>query len=47
LPPSVREWLQEDHLAWFVIEAVAAIDLAAFVAAYRVVGAVGRRTIRR
>jgi hypothetical protein len=32
LPPSLREWLPEDHLAWFVIDAVAAMDLAAFVA---------------
>jgi transposase len=35
LPPSLREWLPEDHLAWFVIDAVAALDLAAFYAAYR------------
>jgi transposase len=35
LPPSLREWLPENHLAWFVIEAVAAMDLAAFYAAYR------------
>ena len=38
LPPSLREWLPEDHLAWFVIDAVAAIDLAAFFAAYRADG---------
>jgi transposase len=35
LPPSLREWLPEDHLAWFVIDAVAGMDLAAFYAAYR------------
>ncbi|MCA1680829.1 MAG: hypothetical protein LC777_18720 [Actinobacteria bacterium] len=29
LPPSLREWLPHDHLAWFVIDAVSAIDLAA------------------
>ena len=23
LPPSLRDWLPEDHLAWFVIDAVA------------------------
>ena len=23
MPPSLREWLAEDHLAWFVIDAVA------------------------
>src|SRR4051812_32894934 len=25
LPPSLREWLPEGHLAWFVIDAVAAL----------------------
>src|SRR5918911_173806 len=35
LPPDVREWLPEDHLAWFVIDAVAVMDLAGFYAAYR------------
>ena len=35
LPPSLREWLPEDHLAWFVVEAVAALDLDAFYGAYR------------
>jgi transposase len=35
LPPSLREWLAQDHLAWFVIDAVGALDLTAFLAAYR------------
>src|SRR3954451_2241377 len=35
LPPSLRDWLASDHLAWFVIDAVGALDLAAFLAAYR------------
>src|SRR5918911_3705431 len=35
LPPDVREWLPENHLAWFVIDAVAVMDLAGFYAAYR------------
>jgi transposase len=35
LPPSLREWLPEDHLAWFVIDAVDAIDLSGFYADYR------------
>jgi transposase len=35
LPPSLRDWLPEDHLAWFVIDAVDEIDLGAFYAAYR------------
>jgi transposase len=35
LPPSLREWLPEDHLAWFVLESVAELDLEPFYAAYR------------
>lgn len=35
LPPSPREWLPEDHLAWFVIEAVETFDLQRFYAGYR------------
>ena len=35
LPPSLREWLPEGHLAWFVIDAVTEMDLSAFYAAYR------------
>jgi transposase len=35
MPPDVREWLPEGHLAWFVIDAVEAMDLSAFYAAYR------------
>jgi hypothetical protein len=27
LPPSLREWLPEEHLAWFVLDAVAEMDL--------------------
>ena len=38
LPPSLREWLPEHHLAWFVIDAVAEMDLAAFYASYRADG---------
>jgi hypothetical protein len=30
LPPVVRDWLPEGHLAWFVIDAVAELDLSAF-----------------
>src|SRR6476660_6004162 len=32
LPPSLREWLPEGHFAWFVIDAVAELDLSAFFA---------------
>src|SRR5215217_3073883 len=35
LPPSLREWLPEDHLVWFVLDSVAEMDLAAFYGAYR------------
>jgi transposase len=35
LPPSLKEWLPEEHLAWFVLEAVGELDLDAFYAAYR------------
>src|SRR3954447_23046582 len=38
MPPDVREWLAPRHLAWFVIDAVAEMDLDAFYAAYRVDG---------
>ena len=38
LPPSLREWLPESHLAWFVIEAVAQLDLSGFHASYRADG---------
>src|SRR6185369_17888572 len=38
IPPDVREWLPVRHLAWFVIDAVAEMDLDAFYAAYRVDG---------
>src|ERR671910_2794377 len=35
LPPSLREWLPDDHLAWLVLEAVGELDLSAFYRAYR------------
>jgi transposase len=38
LPPDVREWLPADHLAWFVIDAVAEMDLSGFYVAYRADG---------
>lgn len=30
MPPDVREWLREGHLAWFVIDAVAEMNLEVF-----------------
>lgn len=35
LPPSLRDWLADDHLAWFIADAVEEMDLAAFYGAYR------------
>ncbi len=42
MPPDVRDWLPDGHLAWFVLDAVAGMDLREFYAAYREDG-VGRR----
>jgi transposase len=38
MPPDVRDWLPENHLAWFVIDAVGEMDLDAFYAVYRLDG---------
>ena len=38
MPPSVADWLPDGHLAWFVLDVVAELDLSGFVAAYRVDG---------
>jgi transposase len=38
LPPSITEWLAEDHLAFFVLEVVDELDLSAFYGAYRADG---------
>jgi hypothetical protein len=27
LPPDLRDWVSDDHLAWFVIDAVSELDL--------------------
>ncbi len=35
LPPSVTDWLPEDHLAWFVLDVVAELDLGPFYDSYR------------
>src|SRR6187401_2208209 len=34
LPPSLREWLAADHLAWFVLDVVEELDLSSFLAEY-------------
>lgn len=38
LPPSLSDWLPEDHLAWFVLDCVEEMDLSAFYADYRADG---------
>jgi len=38
MPPDVRDWLPENHLAWFVIDVVGVIDTSVFYAAYRADG---------
>jgi transposase len=38
LPPDLRDWLPEDHLAWFVIEAIEELDPEPFYASYRADG---------
>jgi transposase len=35
MPPSLRDWVAEDHLVWTVLAAVAEMDLSALYAAYR------------
>ena len=38
LPPSVADWLPDGHLAWFVLDVVAELDLSAFHRRYRADG---------
>jgi transposase len=38
MPPSVREWLPTGHLAWYVLDVVEQLDLAAFYGEYRADG---------
>jgi transposase len=38
MPPDVREWLPEGHLAWFLLDAVGEMDLVVFYGAYRADG---------
>ena len=38
MPPSVRDWLPEAHLAWFALDVVAELELAEFYAAHRADG---------
>ena len=38
MPSSLREWLPEGHLAWFVLAAVEQMDVSGFYGAYRLDG---------
>lgn len=38
MPPSLRDWLADDHLVWTVLESVAEMDLSTFYSAYRADG---------
>ena len=38
LPPSLIDWLPQDHLAWFVLDAVEQIDLTQFYKKYGIDG---------
>jgi transposase len=38
MPPSITDWLPEDHLAFFVLDVVDELDLSAFYGAYRADG---------
>ena len=38
MPPSLRDWVAEDHLVWTVLEAVNEMSLDGFYAAYRADG---------
>jgi transposase len=35
MPPSLRDWVPEDHLVWTILEAVDEMDLSDFYADYR------------
>jgi transposase len=35
MPPSVRDWLPADHLAWYLLDVVERLDLSAFYGVYR------------
>jgi hypothetical protein len=35
MPPCLRDWLPQDDLVWFIIDAVKQMDLSRFYAKYR------------
>jgi hypothetical protein len=46
MPPSVADWLPDDHLAWFVLDVVAELDLTDFYSGYRADGRAAQRMTR-
>ena len=38
LPPSLLDWVPEDHLVWTILGSVDEMDLSAFVGVYRADG---------
>ena len=47
MPPSLRDWLPEDHLAWFVLETVERLDLGRSTRRIARTGTAARRMSRR
>jgi hypothetical protein len=47
MPPSLLDWLPEDHLAWFVTQTAEQLDLSAFVLGIGWMVMVGQRMTRR
>ena len=46
LPPSLRDWLPENHLAYFVSDVVDQLDLSAIESVYERKSGASLRTIR-
>jgi hypothetical protein len=47
MPPSLREWLPGDHLAWFILDVVAELDLSGFFGSLRPKGRGGASPPRK
>jgi hypothetical protein len=35
LPPDLRDWLPQEHLAWFILDVIDQVDLTLFYRAHR------------
>ena len=46
LPPDLRDWLPEGHLAWFVLDVVDQLDLEPFLRVYRADGKRGYKLVK-